>query len=180
MLTSPFSRPWTPLLTDALQTDWEKVASVANVKTSKYARDQFAIIRTKLCGGKAKGDTASPTKTPTKPKAGKATQPRKRKKPEGECVHLRVISSNRTNSPPADDNDGVSQDSANEESTPKAKKTRKTRKVKVVETEAEAEGGEQPMTPTMQEEQAAVSGDHLEPEDEQEDSFFEAEMFHMN
>jgi len=163
-----------------VQTDWEKVANVANVKTSKYARDQFAIIRTKLCGGKAKGDTASPAKTPTKPKVGKVTQPRKRTKPEGEFLHFHLNTSNWTNSPPADDNDGVSQDSANEGSIPKAKKTRKTRKVKVEETEAEAEGGEQPMTPAMQEEQAAVNGDHLEPENEQEDSFFEAEMFHMN
>jgi len=67
------------------QTDWEKVANVANVKTSKYARDQFAIIRNKLCGGgKANSDTASPgKKTPTKPKATKAATPRKRKAREG-------------------------------------------------------------------------------------------------
>lgn len=76
------------LLTNFVQTDWEKVAGVANVKTSKYARDQFAIIRNKLCGGgKAKSDTASPSKTPTEPKATKATQPRKRKKREGQTSH---------------------------------------------------------------------------------------------
>ena len=75
----------------AVQTDWEKVASVANVKTSKYARDQFAIIKNKLCGGgKAKSDTAPPSKTPIKPKtpkATKATPSRKRKAREGESVH---------------------------------------------------------------------------------------------
>lgn len=79
-------------LTDAVQTDWEKVASVANVKTSKYARDQFAIVRNKLCAGKAKGNTASPRKTPTKPKAVKAAQPRKRKKRDGTSAHDRHTS----------------------------------------------------------------------------------------
>jgi hypothetical protein len=81
-----------------VQTDWEKVASVANVKTSKYARDQFAIVRNKLCGGgKAKSDTASPSKTPTKPKATKATQPRKRKKREGEMSFSHCLTHNQTN-----------------------------------------------------------------------------------
>jgi hypothetical protein len=75
----------------AIWTDWEKVASVANVKTPKYARDQFAIIRNKLCGGKGKSDTASPSKTPTKPKAAKATQPRKRKRREGTSTQIKVL-----------------------------------------------------------------------------------------
>ncbi|GAB7326032.1 hypothetical protein MBLNU13_g10068t1 [Cladosporium sp. NU13] len=146
------------------ETDWEKVASVANVKTSKYARDQFAIIRNKLCGGgKVKSDTASPSRTPTKPKATKstkATPSRKRKTSE----------------------DGASQPSASadEVSTPKAKKNKKTRKVKVEETEAEEdEGGEEPVAPVAQEQQAdAHNAGKLEPEsDAQEESFFEAEMF---
>ena len=76
-----------------MQTDWEKVASVANVKTSKYARDQFAIIRNKLCGGgKAKSDTASPSKTPSKTpaksKATKATPSRKHQQREGASAHI--------------------------------------------------------------------------------------------
>lgn len=80
-----------------MQTDWQKVASVANVKTSKYARDQFAIVRNKLCGGgKAKSDTASPSKTPTKPKAVKAIQPRKRKKRESEISLVHRPTHNQT------------------------------------------------------------------------------------
>ena len=94
------SAPLNAFLTDVAQTDWEKVASVANVKTSKYARDQFAIIRTKLCGGgKAKSDTATPTATPTKAKAGKTTQPRKRKKREGEASHIHWAINSRANRP---------------------------------------------------------------------------------
>ena len=79
------------ILTDAVQTDWEQVAKVGNIKTSKYARDQFAIVRTRLCGGgKAKADTASPSKTPsktsTKTKASKVTASRKRKNPERKII----------------------------------------------------------------------------------------------
>lgn len=53
--------------------------------------------------------------------------------------------------------------------------------MKVEETEAEDEGGEDPTAPFMQEQQAhAHDVDKLEPESEvQEESFFEAEMFHM-
>jgi len=79
------------LLTNAVQTDWEQVAKVGNIKTSKYARDQFAIVRNRLCGGgKAKGDTASPIKTPiktpTKTKASKATPSCKRTNPERKTI----------------------------------------------------------------------------------------------
>lgn len=168
-----------------MQTDWEKVASVANVKTSKYARDQFAIIRKKLCGGgKAKSDTASPSRTPTKPKAAKATQPRKRKKREGQTSRDHCPIYNRTNiSKQTDDDDGASQPSASadEASMPKVKKTKKSRKVKVEETEAENDGGEELAAPVVQEQQAdARDVEKLEPEDDnQEESFFEAEMFHM-
>jgi hypothetical protein len=84
---------------DPAQTDWEKVASAANFTTSKYARDSWAILKTKLCGGKAKSDTASPRKTPTKAKAVKATQSRKRKKPEGEMLCRRHATGNQTNRP---------------------------------------------------------------------------------
>jgi hypothetical protein len=35
------------------------------------------------------------------------------------------------------------------------------------------------VTPAVQKEQAAVNEDSLEPEHEQEESFFEAEMFNM-
>lgn len=69
-------------------------------------------------------------------------------------------------------------------STP-AKKTKKVRKLKVdeAEREAEEEGGEEPVAPIVQEQQLEASSHDdakLEPEsDEQEESFFEAEMFHM-
>lgn len=67
-------------LTRPMQTDWEKVASVANVKTSKYARDQWAIVKTKFCGGKSTAGSGSPAKTPAK---SKTTPSRKRKEREG-------------------------------------------------------------------------------------------------
>lgn len=35
---------------DQSQTDWDKVARVANFKTPKYARDQWTVIRYKLTG----------------------------------------------------------------------------------------------------------------------------------
>lgn len=178
------------LLTNAVQTDWEKVASVANVKTSKYARDQFAIIRNKLCGGgKAKSDTASPSETPAKAKTTKATPSRKRKKSEGASAHDQHSNIDRTNkieNADDEDEDRTSQPSASadEVSTP-AKKTKKVRKLKVdeAEREAEEEGGEEPVAPIVQEQQLEASSHDdakLEPEsDEQEESFFEAEMFHM-
>lgn len=175
------------LLTNAVQTDWENVASVANVKTSKYARDQFAIIRNKLCGsGKAKSDTASPSKTPTKPRGVKATQPRKRKKREGQISLSYYFSGHdHTNRPRQTDNDDDAcrpSASADETSMPKAKKNKKARKVKVEEAEAEDEGGEEPVARGVQEQQAdAHDADKLEQEsDTQEESFFEAEMFHMD
>lgn len=66
-----------------VQTDWEKVASAANFKTPKYARDQWTIVKTKLCGGKSSDDAASTPNTPTKRKAGKTSESRKRKKRNG-------------------------------------------------------------------------------------------------
>jgi hypothetical protein len=72
---------------ESQQTDWDAVARAANVKTSKYARDQWAIVRNKLCGGgknKTKGDDDSPAKTPVKSKTTGRTPPsRKRRKREG-------------------------------------------------------------------------------------------------
>jgi hypothetical protein len=70
------------------QTDWEAVARAANVKTSKYARDQWAIVKNKLCGGgksKTKGDDDSPARTSAKSNkaAGKTPPSRKRKKCDG-------------------------------------------------------------------------------------------------
>jgi hypothetical protein len=58
------------------QYDWDKVATVANFKTPKYARDQWAIVKKKLGGA----STASAAATPT---SSKATPSRKRKKLEG-------------------------------------------------------------------------------------------------
>lgn len=62
------------------QCDWDKVATVANFKTPKYARDQWAIVKKKLGGA----STASAAATPT---SSKATLSRKRKKPEGKSYH---------------------------------------------------------------------------------------------
>ncbi|KAM0692340.1 hypothetical protein Q7P36_008541 [Cladosporium allicinum] len=54
--------------------DWEKVASVANFKTPKYARDSWNIVKNKL-------GSASAAATPT---SSKATPSRKRKKLEAD------------------------------------------------------------------------------------------------
>lgn len=66
-----------------MQTDWEKVASVAGVKTPKYARDQWTIVKTKLCGGKGTAASGSPAKAPAK---RKTTPSRKRKDREGKHI----------------------------------------------------------------------------------------------
>ena len=66
---------------DFLQTDWEKVAQLAEFKTPKYARDQWAIVRNKLSGASATSAAATPT-------SNRGTPSRKRKKREGEkfCI----------------------------------------------------------------------------------------------
>lgn len=71
-------------------------------------------------------------------------------------------------------------------STPKAKKNKKSRKVKVEaeETEAEDERGDieeqHVVAPAVQEEPAeALEAVKLEFEEEQQETFFEAEMFFM-
>jgi hypothetical protein len=63
---------------------------------------------------------------------------------------------------------------------PKVEKTKKTRQLKVEEAEVEEEGGEEPIVQEQQLEASAHDDAKLEPEsDEQEESFFEAEMFHI-
>ncbi|KAL1588107.1 hypothetical protein WHR41_03317 [Cladosporium halotolerans] len=54
-------------------TNWEEVARVANFKTSKYARDQWTIVRNKLIatGNNATGESPSPIKSPAKGTPGK-------------------------------------------------------------------------------------------------------------
>ncbi|KAK4543572.1 hypothetical protein LTR36_005467 [Oleoguttula mirabilis] len=39
--------------------DWTKVAELANMKTPKYARDQWALLRTKIVAVKKGGDDNS-------------------------------------------------------------------------------------------------------------------------
>ncbi|KAK5165488.1 uncharacterized protein LTR77_009017 [Saxophila tyrrhenica] len=66
--------------------DWEEVKDIAGMSTSKYARDQWAIVRTKLLGaGNEGGATTAADKgsngaatTTTTPKKKDAT-PKKRK-----------------------------------------------------------------------------------------------------
>ncbi|KAK3715014.1 hypothetical protein LTR37_007504 [Vermiconidia calcicola] len=64
--------------------DWDKVAELANMKTGKYARDQWAVLRKKMIGSTATkaGDKADdsdvtaapkPTATPGKRKAAAET-----------------------------------------------------------------------------------------------------------
>ena len=101
----------------------------------------------------------------------------------GQSVAIKIIDVENADD---EDEDRTSQPSASadEVSTP-AKKTKKVRKLKVdeAEREAEEEGGEEPVAPIVQEQQLEASSHDdakLEPEsDEQEESFFEAEMFHM-
>lgn len=58
-------------------------------------------------------------------------------------------------------------------------KSKKARKIKAEETEANDDAEEELARRVVEEEQAYEAG-KLEPEsDEQEESFFEAEMFHM-
>ena len=64
--------------------DWEKVASVANFKTPKYARDSWNIVKNKL-------GSASAAATPT---SSKATPSRKRKKLEGEKLRVAWLGDN--------------------------------------------------------------------------------------
>lgn len=75
------------VLTLLLQTNWEEVARVANFKTSKYARDQWTIVRNKLIatGNKATGKSPSPIKSPAKGTPGK------RKKSAGMSIFIRRI-----------------------------------------------------------------------------------------
>jgi len=53
------------------------VSTLANFKTSKYARDQWTVVRKKLGNVSAGSAAATPT-------SSKATPSRKRKKLEGE------------------------------------------------------------------------------------------------
>jgi hypothetical protein len=61
---------------ESSQTDWEKVRQLANIKTAKYARDQWTIVKNKLGGASTGSAAATPTSV-------KATPSRKRKKVEG-------------------------------------------------------------------------------------------------
>lgn len=43
--------PHSQALADRMQIDWEKVRETADMKTTKYARDRWAILRAKLIDG---------------------------------------------------------------------------------------------------------------------------------
>lgn len=80
------------VLTLLLQTNWEEVARVAKFKTSKYARDQWTIVRNKLIatgnnatGNDASGKSPSPIKSPAKGTPGK------RKRSAGMSIFIRHI-----------------------------------------------------------------------------------------
>lgn len=66
------------MLADRSQTDWDKVARVANFKTPKYARDQWTIVKYKLTGTII-----------TKERKSNVTPSRKRKEREGRHSSLR-------------------------------------------------------------------------------------------
>lgn len=66
------------MLADQSQTDWDKVARVANFKTPKYARDQWTIVKYKLTGTIA-----------SKERKSNLNPSRKRKKREGRHPSLR-------------------------------------------------------------------------------------------
>ena len=171
--------------------DWEKVASVANFKTPKYARDSWNIVKNKL-------GSASAAATPT---SSKATPSRKRKKLEGEkCRTLNTVVATALTSL-ADDEAGEEEGTttARDETpskkakTPKAPKWKETQKraavkkvkaeVEESEVEAEAEVGDNTNeqgreTPGLQ---AQVDEQiKAEMQEDLDDQFDDADMFRMD
>jgi hypothetical protein len=67
------------ILTDSFKLDWEAVRVAADMKTSKYARDRWAVLKTKLIGDAAKDTTNGGDEAVAAEKPKKAATPRKRK-----------------------------------------------------------------------------------------------------
>ena len=167
------------------------MASVANFKTPKYARDSWNIVKNKL-------GSASAAATPT---SSKATPSRKRKKLEGEkCRTLNTVVATALTSL-ADDEAGEEEGTttARDETpskkakTPKAPKWKETQKKAAVkkvkaeveesEVEAEAEVGDNTNeqgreTPGLQ---AQVDEQiKAEMQEDLDDQFDDADMFRMD
>jgi hypothetical protein len=177
------------------QCDWDKVATVANFKTPKYARDQWAIVKKKLGGA----STASAAATPT---SSKATPSRKRKKPEGKSYHTAsdrdydadIHADNEGGEgqyTPADEDETPSKKSKTP-NTPKWKKTQAKEAMKKVKAEIEGSDAEAEVEAVAEEDgnaqaretpglQAQVDEQiKTEMHEDLDDQFADADMFRMD
>ena len=63
----------------SVQIDWNKVAELANMKTGKYARDSWAILRAKIVGSGKAGGGGGGEDVDDDAGKGKKSTPKKRK-----------------------------------------------------------------------------------------------------
>ena len=171
--------------------DWEKVASVANFKTPKYARDSWNIVKNKL-------GSASAAATPT---SSKATPSRKRKKLEGKnyrvlnivvAIALTLLANDEAGEeePTLTARDDTPSKKAKTQKVPKRKETQKkvaVKKVKaeVKEFEAEAEAEAEVEESTKGRETPGVQAEvdeqiKAEMQEDLDDQFDDADMFRMD